>query len=73
MVKSEMEIKEYQCDVLIVGGGAAGLRAALSAYKTQPQAKIILVTKGSLGRSGVSANAHSDRMSFHAPGTRRPR
>jgi len=41
------------CDVLVIGGGCAALRVSLA-------------TKGRLGKSGVTANACSDRMAFHA-------
>jgi len=54
------------CDVLVVGGGGAALRAAIAAYEACPQALILLVTKGALGHSGVTATACSDRMAFHA-------
>jgi succinate dehydrogenase / fumarate reductase flavoprotein subunit len=55
-----------RCDVLIVGGGGAALRAAIAAYELAPQAAITLVTKGELGASGVTATSCSDRMAFHA-------
>jgi succinate dehydrogenase/fumarate reductase flavoprotein subunit len=54
------------CDVLIIGAGGAGLRAAIEAKETFPKGKIVLVSKGIVGRSGVTANACSDRMAFHA-------
>jgi len=54
------------CDVLVVGGGGAGLRAAIAAAEAAPDLRVILVTKGALGRSGVTATACSDRMAFHA-------
>ena len=59
-------MERIQTDVLIVGAGGAGLRAALAAKETFPQGKIVLVTKGDLGKAGVTANACSDRMAFHA-------
>lgn len=59
-------MERIQTDVLIVGAGGAGLRAALAAKETFPEGKIVLVTKGDLGKSGVTANACSDRMAFHA-------
>ncbi len=55
-----------RCDVLIIGGGGAALRAAIAAYETNPSLDILLVTKGTLGTSGVTATACSDRMAFHA-------
>ncbi len=59
-----MEIIE--CDVLIIGSGGAGLRAAIEAKETFRKGKILLVAKGTLGKSGVTATACSDRMAFHA-------
>ena len=59
-------MREYSCDVLIVGGGGAALRAALAIAEKDPAARVILVTKGKLGESGVTATACSDRMAFHA-------
>jgi succinate dehydrogenase/fumarate reductase flavoprotein subunit len=54
------------CDVLVVGGGGAALRAALAAKAAGPTLKVVLATKGSLGKSGVTAISCSDRMAFHA-------
>ena len=54
------------CDVLVIGGGGAALRAAIAAQDSAPGLRIVLATKGELGRSGVTATACSDRMAFHA-------
>ncbi|MBM4050854.1 MAG: FAD-binding protein, partial [Planctomycetes bacterium] len=54
------------CDVLVIGAGGAGLRAGLAAIEAAPDIHVALVTKGSLGQSGVTATACSDRMAFHA-------
>lgn len=59
-------MKKLNCDVLVVGGGGAGLRAAISAKEHAPDCRVALVTKGMLGKSGVTATACSDRMAFHA-------
>ena len=44
---------EYKCDVLVVGGGLAGLNAAAAA--ADAGASVILVDKGTPGYSGLSA------------------
>ncbi len=54
------------CDVLVIGAGGAGLRAAIEAKETLKRGRIVLVSKGVLGQSGVTATACSDRMAFHA-------
>lgn len=54
------------CDLLVIGAGGAGLRAALAAWERNPKLEVVILTKGELGRSGATANACSDRMAFHA-------
>lgn len=58
-------MQQYECDVLIIGAGGAGLRAALEIMQREQNARVILVTKGRFGKSGVTATACSDRMAFH--------
>ena len=53
-------------DVLVVGSGGAGLRAAIAAWETDSDLAIGLLTKGKLEGSGVTATGCSDRMAFHA-------
>ena len=57
-------MEKEKCDVLIIGGGGAALRAAVAA-RENCQGRVALVTKGALGRSGCTALACSDRMAFH--------
>ncbi len=59
-------MEKIECDVLIIGAGGAGLRAALEAKEKLKKGKVLIVTKGVLGESGVTATACSDRMAFHA-------
>lgn len=47
------EQTEYQCDVLVVGGGLAGLNAAMAAAGEGKS--VILIDKGTPGYSGLSA------------------
>jgi len=57
---------EHACDVLVIGAGGAGLRAAIAAREVAPDLDVLLVSKGEVGRSGATACACSDRMAFHA-------
>ena len=59
-------MRQLACDVLVVGAGGAALRAAIAAHDTDPQLRVQIVTRGKLGKSGVTATACSDRMAFHA-------
>ena len=43
-----------KADALILGSGGAGLFAALHLYENNPHLKIILATKGLMGKSGCS-------------------
>jgi len=51
-------------EVLVLGSGGAALRAALAAAAAG--ASVLVLTKGELGKAGVTALACSDRMAFHA-------
>jgi len=51
-------------DVVILGSGGAALRAALAAQEAG--ATVLILTKGELGKAGVTALSCSDRMAFHA-------
>jgi succinate dehydrogenase / fumarate reductase flavoprotein subunit len=59
-------MREETVDVLVAGGGGAGLRAAIAAKESSPELRVVLCVKGVLGEAGVTATACSDRMAFHA-------
>lgn len=55
---------EHTCDVLVIGGGAAAVRAALEAAR--PSSRVILVDKGDFERSGTSPLAiHGFATTLH--------
>ena len=56
--------KTTGADVVIIGSGGAALRAALAA--ADMSASVLVLTKGELGKAGVTALSCSDRMAFHA-------
>lgn len=55
---------EYQSDVLIIGAGSAGLRAAIAAREAG--ADVVVVEKGAAGESGCTQNSASDWMAYGA-------
>ncbi|PWB79303.1 MAG: fumarate reductase/succinate dehydrogenase flavoprotein subunit [Methylocystaceae bacterium] len=46
-------LSEVSCDVLVIGGGTAGPMAALKAKKRNPDARVILLEKANVKRSGA--------------------
>ncbi len=61
----KMSYEYLNVDVLVVGSGAAGLRAGISAAESDGRSKVLIVGGGKIGKCGVSALAYSDRMAFH--------
>ena len=59
-------MREETVDILVAGGGGAGLRAAIAAKELASELRVVLCVKGILGEAGVTATACSDRMAFHA-------
>ena len=49
---ADFTIEQQETDVLVIGGGFAGLFAAVKAHDAG--AKVLMVAKGSLGRSGLT-------------------
>ena len=52
MQKQEFETKRMSADILIIGGGIAGLTAAISAKEVNPDADVLIVEKQTSGYSG---------------------
>ncbi|MGB9790802.1 MAG: FAD-binding protein [Thermotoga caldifontis] len=59
-------MKKLFTDVAVIGGGGAGLRAAIAAKEKIPSLRVMLLSKKPLGVGGTTAIACSDRMAFHA-------
>lgn len=49
--------KEIETDVLVIGSGGAGMFAAIEAVKQNQ--RVLMVTKGTMGRDGSTLHAHS--------------
>lgn len=52
------EIREVRSDVLIIGGGGAGCRAAIQAACTNTELQVLVVNQGPIGRSGLTSMAN---------------
>jgi len=52
-------VQEHKSDVLVIGSGGAGMRAAIEAART---ASVTVVSKGPLGRSGATVLSGADIM-----------
>jgi succinate dehydrogenase / fumarate reductase flavoprotein subunit len=59
-------MERVDSDVLVIGSGGAALRAAVEAKETFPGGWVTILTKGEMGKCGVTAVSCSDRMAFHA-------
>lgn len=57
-------MRKLDCDVLVVGSGGAGLRAAVTA--AEAGARVIVATKGVPGKCGTTFTAASDWMAYGA-------
>ncbi|KJS20162.1 MAG: hypothetical protein VR72_15745 [Clostridiaceae bacterium BRH_c20a] len=53
----------YQTDVLVIGSGGAGCRAALEAFRAG--ADVIIVAKGAFGKSGTTAFRVADTAGYN--------
>jgi fumarate reductase (CoM/CoB) subunit A len=60
-------LEQYDCDVLVIGGGAAACRAAYEAKKLYPDLKVLMVLTGTLGASGSTNLIASESLGISAP------
>lgn len=60
-------MEQINCDVLVVGGGAAGSRAAYEAKKFNPDAVVVMAVAGRYGHSGSSTLIASESLGINAP------
>lgn len=54
MSSPRVAYQTLECDVAIVGSGAAGLMAAIHALRDDPALRVAVISKGIVGRSGCS-------------------
>ena len=62
-----MSTNQEQTGVLVIGGGIAGLAAAISAKEAAPEVDVLVVDKGTCGWGG-KANKGGGNLAFLAPG-----
>ncbi len=54
MMFGSVSVPELQAEVVVLGSGGAGLLAAIHAYHGNPNNRVMVVTKGLLGKSGCT-------------------
>jgi fumarate reductase (CoM/CoB) subunit A len=60
-------MEQIKCDVLVIGGGAAGSRAAYEAKSSHPKLDVLLAVAGKYGTSGSSNLIASESLGINAP------
>ncbi len=60
-------MREIDCDVLVIGGGAAGTRASYEAKRARKELRVILAVAGGLGTSGSTNLIASESLGINAP------
>jgi adenylylsulfate reductase subunit A len=59
---------DLRADILIIGGGTAGLMAAIAAKNVKPKSKILIVEKANVERSGCLAGGMNAINAYIHPG-----
>jgi len=65
-------LSETQCDVLVIGGGTAGPMAAYKAKRRNPGARVVLLEKANVKRSGAIAMGMDGLNNAVVPGYATP-
>lgn len=60
-------MEQIQCDVLIIGGGAAGSRAAFEAKKANPRLKVVVAVDSAYEAGGSTTVIASEALGINAP------
>ena len=60
-------MERLNCDVLVIGGGAAGSRAAFEAKKINPRLKVILTVDSTCEAGGSTTIIASEALGINAP------
>ena len=66
-------LSQVECDVLVIGGGTAGTMAAIKARRKNPKARVILLEKANVKRSGAIAMGMDGLNNAVIPGHATPR
>lgn len=60
-------VERVDCDILVIGGGAAGSRAAYEAKRSHPELKVLITLTGGFGSSGSTNLVASESLGINAP------
>jgi fumarate reductase (CoM/CoB) subunit A len=67
MKRESIGMKNIVCDLLIIGGGAAGSRAAYEAKRAHPELDVLMAIAGGFGSSGSTNLVASESLGINAP------
>ena len=56
-----------RADILVIGAGGAGARAAIEAATRGPEMKIVILNQGPIGKSGLTAMANGGMVWVEHP------
>lgn len=65
---SALEVRRLAADLLIIGGGTAGCQAAVTARELAPSARVVIMEKAHVDRSGCLAAGVNALNAYLAPG-----
>jgi len=65
--RSVKALERRDCDVLVVGGGAAASRAAYEAKRAYPNLNVLVAVAGAYGTSGSTNLMASESLGINAP------
>lgn len=57
-MRVKIDCEMIKTDLLIVGGGVAGMQAAISAKETEPNVSVLVVEKADTRRSGMGSTGN---------------
>ncbi|GAW93557.1 adenylyl-sulfate reductase subunit alpha [Calderihabitans maritimus] len=68
MKRGQVKVERITADILIIGGGTAGCMAAVAAWETNPDCRVVVMEKAHIERSGCLAAGINALNAYLNPG-----